>query len=183
MAADYEGVMRTIITAWKERGRRDLVGPLAEFLATAVCAALPAPVGAAAVSLVPIPASPSARRRRGEDAWRRVVRTTVHLLARRGYDVTLDCCLDLVRQPRDQAGLTAVERHANLRGAMRCSKPPVGLVIVVDDVVTTGATLVEAFRALLDGGASQVHAAAIAATPRHGRPLPAAPGAGGPAHW
>jgi predicted amidophosphoribosyltransferase len=80
--------------------------------------------------------------------------------------LTLARSLRLTRQPRDQAGLTAPERKANLVEAFACEAPPEGPVIIVDDIVTTGATLAEAARALRVAGVGEVRAVAIAATSR-----------------
>ena len=61
----------------------------------------------------------------------------------------------------------AAARAANLAGALAVRRPLDGLpVVVVDDVVTTGATLVEAARALRDGGARVLGAAVVAAVER-----------------
>jgi len=170
VAADYAGVTRTILTAWKERGRRDVSVYLAHALARAVHVAAVAAraqsasdVGCATV--VPIPASSAAHRRRGEDAWARVVRQAMQVADPR-VGLTLARSLRLTRQPRDQAGLTAPERKANLVEAFACEAPPEGPVIIVDDIVTTGATLAEAARALRFAGVGEVRAAAIAATSR-----------------
>ena len=71
------------------------------------------------------------------------------------------------RAVADQGGLGAQERAANLAGALRVRRPLHGLpVVVVDDVVTTGATLVEAARALREGGAAVRGCAVLAATQR-----------------
>lgn len=73
------------------------------------------------------------------------------------------------RVTRDQSALDAQERASNLAGAMmvRVRHQPAlrgAVCVVVDDLVTTGATLTEAARALRDAGAAEVLAAAIGAT-------------------
>lgn len=71
------------------------------------------------------------------------------------------------RRVADQAGLTAADRAANLSGALQARYDLRGLrLIVVDDVITTGATLAEAARALRAAGAEVTAAAVIAATAR-----------------
>jgi predicted amidophosphoribosyltransferase len=73
---------------------------------------------------------------------------------------------------RDQAALNAQQRADNLAGALcttRTMRPRAGdAVVVVDDVVTTGATLTEAVRALHTAGNSVLGAATVAATSRWG---------------
>ena len=71
------------------------------------------------------------------------------------------------RAVADQAGLDAAERAANLGGAPAARRPLDGLpVVVVDYVMTTGATLVEAARALREAGAAVRGCAVVAATRR-----------------
>ena len=61
-------------------------------------------------------------------------------------------CLQLSRRVLDQSGLHRQERTTNLAGAFRVSSHVRGELILVDDVVTTGATLREAFRAVNSQG-------------------------------
>ncbi|MGL5862887.1 MAG: ComF family protein, partial [Phycicoccus sp.] len=80
------------------------------------------------------------------------------------------------RRVADQAGLGRADRAANLAGALAVAPRKRRLVtgavcLVVDDVVTTGATLTEAARALGAAGARHVVGAAAAATPRRGHGL------------
>lgn len=167
VTADYGGSTRALITAWKERGRRDVAPALARALTRAVIAALPSTgLEGEQVAVVPIPASDAARRRRGEDAWARVAGHAVARLAEEGVPASLCMALSLTRQPRDQSALAAAQRHANLDGALVCRRVPAGIVVVVDDIVTTGATVAEAARALRDAGCDHARAAAIAATSR-----------------
>ena len=66
----------------------------------------------------------------------------------------------------DSAGLSADQRRRNLAGRLRARAPTdgIGQPIVIDDIVTTGATLAEAGRALTAAGSQPSAAAVIAAT-------------------
>ena len=97
--------------------------------------------------LVPIPSSKSSQRRRGRSF---IVDLVQQLSQRTGIEV-IDC-LELTRRVLDQSGLHRQERATNLAGAFRVSSPARGELILVDDVVTTGATLREAFRAVNSQG-------------------------------
>jgi len=108
-------------------------------------------------ALVPVPASRSALRRRGY--------AVVELVARRA-GLPVRPLLRAARAVSDQRGLDREERRRNVAGSLR-ARPSAGLrVLVMDDVVTTGATLEEAERALRAAGARVVGAATAAATPR-----------------
>jgi predicted amidophosphoribosyltransferase len=73
--------------------------------------------------------------------------------------------LRLIRKVEDQAGLSASERVENLRFSMRAKAlPPNSRVLVIDDVVTTGATAAEIQRALIDAGAQSVQFLVFAET-------------------
>jgi predicted amidophosphoribosyltransferase len=73
------------------------------------------------------------------------------------------------RRPDDQAGLDRFARYRNLAGALVAAEHlPPGDIVVVDDIVTTGATLAEATRALTRAGRTPVGAATVAATTRRG---------------
>ena len=157
----YEDGLRTAVLAFKERGRRDLGEPLAGLLTVAAEAAIGAE--AATVALVPIPSSRAAIRARGGAHVERLARLVSRQL---GHPVAPHA-LRLVRATRDSAGLGIDARQANLTGAMASARPPGGYgALVLDDVVTTGATLAEGMRALADAGWPIVGAAVIAATPR-----------------
>jgi predicted amidophosphoribosyltransferase len=123
---------------YKERGRRDLAGPLGELLA----AVLDDAVGATPVALVPAPSRPAAARERGGDHVARLCRA----VAARRPGVRVARPLRLARRARDSVGLDAEQRAANLAGRVRVRPGALrvagtGTVLLVDDVVTTGATL------------------------------------------
>ncbi len=86
--------------------------------------------------LVPIPSSKSSQRRRGRSFIVDLVR---QISLRTGIEVV--DCLQLSRRVLDQSGLHRQERSTNLAGAFRVSSHVRGELILVDDVVTTGATL------------------------------------------
>ncbi|MEU3598347.1 ComF family protein [Streptomyces sp. NPDC006798] len=108
--------------------------------------------------LVPVPSARAAVRARGHDAARRIALAAAGELRRTGTDAVV---LPVLRQRRpvaDQAGLTARARAANLTGALRVAGgagrlPTGGTVVAVDDLMTTGASLAEAARALREAGA------------------------------
>lgn len=175
--ADYAGAARAALLAHKEDGRRALAAPLGAALAAAVRTASglepgrERPAGTGALLLVPVPSTRAACRRRGHDPVRRMALAAAAVLRRTGTPATVLPTLRQARSVGDQAGLSARERAANLTGAL--AVPPAysrllagRAVIVVDDVVTTGATLAEAARALRGAGADVRAAAVVAATRR-----------------
>jgi len=173
-AGAYEGVLRHLLLAYKERGRHTLAGPLARLLAGAVRAACP---GAGPVVLVPVPSTRAATRRRGGCHLRSLADRTACELARGGRPASVAPLL-VTRARQDSAGLSAAQRAAAISGALSLRRgPPAapGVLVVVDDVVTTGTTLCAATAALTRGSAcpGTVPAAVVAATARR---RPARPG-------
>jgi len=155
-AGEYAGALRAALIAYKERGRRDLAGPLGDLLASTVA---PGSV------LVPVPCAARAARTRGGDHVLRLAR-----VAGRRADCRVATPLRLARPVQDSAGLGLRERAVNLHGAMTAIPPPHfgAVVVIVDDIITTGATVAEAARALGAAGWAVHGAAVIAATARPG---------------
>ncbi|NJP66179.1 ComF family protein [Streptomyces spiramenti] len=167
----YGGPLRGALLAHKERGVLPLCRPLGAVLAAAVVAAL-ADCGHRArdgpVLLVPAPSARSAVARRGHDPLRRVCCAAAGRLRADGRRVGVASLLRHRRAVADQVGLDARGRRANLDHALVAASPGRrARVVVVDDLLTTGATLAESCRALRAAGAGAAPiAAAVIATPR-----------------
>lgn len=171
---DYDGVAKAAILAHKEEGRLALARPLGTALASAVIGLVsvtPQPVPA--VTLVPAPSSRSAVRSRGHDPLLRITRVAVRRLRDAEVAATYAPVVTAVRQVADQSGLGSSARACNLAGAFRVTRRvPAGGVVVVDDVVTTGATAAETTRALRAVGADVLGVAVVAATVRRQKMTP-----------
>lgn len=169
-AAPYADPVRQLLLAHKERGALRLAGPLGLALAAAVHSALgPAPPGR--VLLVPMPSTHQAVRARGHDPTLRLARAAARALGRSGRPAAVAPLLRHARAVEDQSGLSSAERHRNLHGALTVSTRPAARLgahplILVDDLVTTGASLAEAARALREAGHPPRAAATVAATVR-----------------
>jgi ComF family protein len=140
----YEGTLRDVLHALKYDGRRSVAGPLGRLMA-----ATGGDVLAGADFVVPVPLHFFRQYARG---FNQASELAGHL----GLPV-----LNALRRTRatvTQTDLPEAERHANVRGAfvLRGVVPVSSVLVIVDDVSTTGATLDECARVLLDGGAREV---------------------------
>jgi predicted amidophosphoribosyltransferase len=147
--APYTGAARHAVIAYKERGRRDLAVPLAAALGDAL-----ARLAEGGCLLVPAPSRAAAARARGGDHMLRIARR----LARDGHGPVVPA-LALSRRARDSVGLDAAARAANLAAHLRVRPGALtdlparhGPVVLLDDVLTTGATAAASAAALAAAG-------------------------------
>jgi predicted amidophosphoribosyltransferase len=150
-------VARRLVLAYKERGRRDLAASLGSALAEAV-PLLPKPTrpGDSTTWLVPVPSRRRAARVRGGPHVQRLAGRCARSLAEAGRPAAMAPALRLDAGVRDAVGLDRRQRVANLAGRVRVRQagapPPGTSVVLLDDVVTTGATAAACTWALTDAG-------------------------------
>ncbi|MFG2291567.1 ComF family protein [Streptomyces sp. NPDC048595] len=167
--APYADEVRAVLLAHKERGALRLAGPLGTVLAGAVRGLRP---GGGPLPLVPVPSARRSVAGRGHDPVRRIALAAAGALRKAGVGEGAGArVLPVLRQRRpvaDQAGLSARQRLANVTGALEVRGEAGRLltgqpVVLVDDLVTTGATLAEAARAIAAAGGRVTGAAVVAA--------------------
>ena len=153
-ALAYEFPADALVHALKFRGELALGGVLGELLSLRVS-------DENIDYVIPVPLSPARLRSRGYNHAAEIAR---HVGTRR---LELALC-ERSRDTPPQMELPYAERRRNVRGAFRCTRELVGArVAVVDDVMTTGATLDELARTLKDAGAVHVSNWVVARTLEH----------------
>ncbi|WP_314175601.1 ComF family protein [Streptomyces winkii] len=177
-AVSYADEARALLLAHKERGALRLAAPLGELLAAAVREALVRMRGPAGkgemdgpLTLVPVPSARRSVAGRGHDPVRRIAMAAARELRGEGLPARVLTVLRQRRTVADQAGLTAWQRAANLGGALELVPGSARLLaggetLLVDDVMTTGASLAEAARAVAEGARRAGAAAVVAFRPK-----------------
>jgi ComF family protein len=156
-ACTFDGVIRTAIHRFKFRHTRYLAPFLAQVMAQSLARR---PIQADL--LVPVPMSPSRRRERGYNHSELLAAALARLTTLPEPSPEL---LAKSKETRPQVGLSAVERRKNLRGAFACPSPELlagRRCLLIDDVITTGATLNACAQPLIEAGAKRVMGLVVA---------------------
>jgi predicted amidophosphoribosyltransferase len=178
----YAGPVRDVVVHWKDRGRADLdrllapalrraAARLGPVLSHALGSALHPALGSAPIAVVPVPSTGAARRARGREPVAVLARAVARGLHDAGLPARVVPALVRRGAGRDQVGLGARARGRNLAGSVRMTRPGAralgqrSMCILVDDVLTTGATLAAVERALEGSGHDVLGATVLAATP------------------
>jgi predicted amidophosphoribosyltransferase len=161
---DYEGPAVELVHAFKRQGSRHLTGFMAQALAEAVATQLASlspegSTGPTRVGLVPVPSRTDSFRRRGfVPSQLLAAAVATRLRSAHAVEASVANLARLTRKVQDQALLSLQGRQANLSGAMSAVPCPATIdaekrrVVLIDDVVTTGATLNELHRAVSESG-------------------------------
>lgn len=112
------------------------------------------------VVLIPVPLGEKRRKERGFNQIEEITRRAVE-----GLNIVIDTTLlERIRDTTSQISLPRHTREENMRGAFRatCRIDPANTYMIIDDVVTTGATLQAAIEALREAGAKHIIPLALA---------------------
>jgi ComF family protein len=144
----YTNETSKLLVALKDKGQSALVIELAQMLQPIITNL---PTSESIRYLVPAPSRPENFSKRGFHPMLLLAKE----ISRRHSNLVVLNCLNFARQVQDQVGLSASERIENLRSSMQLNQQVAGkLCYLLDDVVTTGATALEAARVLQLGGAT-----------------------------
>ena len=137
----YNGPHRAVLIAMKERGRRDVVAHVGAVIRASISHLVARGEVEHDITLVPAPTRERSRRRRGGDPVARVCATT---------RLSTQPCLRIPSRTPDSVGLGAEERRRSMR--VELLRAPPSPVLLIDDVVTTGATLQASANSLRTAG-------------------------------
>jgi predicted amidophosphoribosyltransferase len=171
----YAGPLRSALLAYKEKGRHRLARPLGTLLAGAIAAAAVRGGGGRTVpvTVVPVPSTAKAIRERHGDHMARLAAHAVRRLRAAGWQADVTAVLRALPRP-DSVSLGARARAAAAESSLRIRRSRIGVsprtptmrgtLIVVDDIVTTGATLAAVAGRLGEANVQVTGAAVLAAT-------------------
>lgn len=149
-AVAYDRHTRPLVAAWKERGLRCLTGIAADLVTEVV---RPPPI----LALAPVPADRDRTLWRGQGS----AEALAHALGE-SWRLPVVTALSRARSTPRQRGLDRAARRKNVRGAFGSAGPVPARIGLIDDVYTTGATVLAAATELRRNGAREVHVVTFA---------------------
>lgn len=158
----YDRSLVDVIQCFKYKGKTRLAGPLGALLGRTFARYWE---GEAVDLVLPVPLHPRRLRRRGFNQSDLLLRKWQKRAGPAAVPPIASGVLRRARTTVPQAGLGRREREANIRGAFAVRRPEQVIgrhILLVDDVITTGTTVGECARALLDSGAARVDVLALA---------------------
>ena len=139
-----------VILAAKESGNRTAKKLLASSIANSLTYAIQQLELGIEATLVTIPSRSSAIRKRGRDHITDLASEIISIASSDGIKISHQNILHLTKQVRDQSNLNKCQRIQNMNGAYLANYPESSIsnLIIIDDLITTGASIHEAIRAL-----------------------------------
>jgi ComF family protein len=157
--APYEGAVREALHDFKFCGRRELAYPFGELMASMAVSIFPVRSIAA---VIPVPLHENRLRERGFNQAAQLSEVVSRILK---IPMAGEALVRL-RETPSQTSLSREQRQANLKGAFEVGKQPPMIkgktVLLVDDVYTTGATVQECSRVLVDFGVKEIYVVTLA---------------------
>jgi len=149
-SADYNKFTGSIILAAKESANKDAIDLLASSIARLIMLAIKDLYIYSPIVLTPIPSQYSANRRRGRDHIEDLTKVVINKLQASDVFAVYLPLLTPAKKIQDQSNLNSQQRKANMHQAFltRPSEISIGGLILIDDLVTTGASILEGIRAL-----------------------------------
>ncbi len=180
----YGGSFRRVLLAVKESGRSDAIPMLSELLAVVLVRALGAQLDERRIYAVPMPSTATSERRRGFRHVSLMLRSAAgRVRDAEGKRIVVRGWLRVRRWGRlrrwllggrlwgsaraDQVGLSRYDRYRNVNDTLIANRRCRGRrIVIVDDLITTGASLREAHRALSERGGCVLSAVSLGYTPK-----------------
>jgi predicted amidophosphoribosyltransferase len=160
-ASAYGGWLRDALIDYKNGSRRRAYG-----LAQVVHRLMLTIEEPERLTFVPMPSSPAKIAQRGFDTICLLLQEAMKIHPRpQGW---VNPALQLTREVADQVGLSAAERQQNVDRSMTVTQEMTGTVLLLDDVITTGATMCEAARVLRLAGANKVFGISLCGSSKWG---------------
>jgi len=149
---DYNLRTAAVLLAAKENANSKAIKLLANSISQSITFALQQLQVPGEITLITIPSSAAAIRRRGRDHIQELAKEVQIILTANSIKSNLIAPLKPKKNLKDQSGLNSSQRRENTQGMFEATscEIPYGSVFLIDDLVTTGASITEGIRALFE---------------------------------